>query len=74
MSKDATYQVLFIDDTFGSGYIWALWENNNGNPINEGCFLTRNIMNEINNTVILAGHRWQQFDELNAQRPNEMTI
>ena len=77
MIKDTTHEALFIGDTFGSGFVWALWATNNGNPIaalNEGCTLARNIMNEMPNAVILAGHRWQQFDESNAQRPEEMTI
>ena len=77
MIKDATHKALYIGDTFGSGYIWALFETNGGNPIaalNEGCALARTIMNEIPGAAILAGHRWQQFAESNPQRPNEMSI
>lgn len=77
MIKDETHQALYIGDTFGSGYIWALFETNGGNPLaalSDGCTLARNIMNEMPNASILAGHRWQQFSESNPQRPNEMTI
>lgn len=77
MIKDVTHEALYIGDTFGSGYVWALFETNGGNPIaalSEGCGVARNIMNEIPNASILAGHRWQQFDESNPQRPNEMSI
>lgn len=77
MIKDETHQALYIGDTFGSGYIWALFETNDGNPLaalNEGCTLARNIMNEMPNASILAGHRWQQFSESNPERPNEMSI
>ena len=75
--KDTKHEALYIGDTFGSGYIWALFETNGGNPIaalSDGCVVARNIMNEMPNAAILAGHRWQQFDESNAQRPNEMSI
>jgi len=77
MIKDATHGALYTGDTFGSGYVWALWGTNSGNPLaalNEGCALARTIMNEIPGASILAGHRWQQFDESNPQRPNEMSI
>ena len=75
--KDATHDALYIGDTFGSGYIWALWDTNNGNPLaalSDGCTLARNILNEMPNASILAGHRWQQFDQSNPERPEEMSI
>ena len=77
MITDTTHGALFTGDTFGSGFIWALFETNGGNPIaalNEGCALARTILNENPSLSILAGHRWQQFWEDNAQRPNEMSI
>ena len=77
MIKDATHKALITGDTFGSGFIWALFETNNGNPLaalNEGLVKARAVMNEIPDATILAGHRWQQFDASNPERPNEMTI
>lgn len=77
MITDTTHGALYTGDTFGSGFIWALFETNAGNPIaalNEGCALARTILNENPSLSILAGHRWQQFWQDNAQRPNEMSI
>lgn len=77
MITDTTHSALYTGDTFGSGFIWALFETNGGNPIaalNEGCALARTILNENPSLSILAGHRWQQFWQDNEQRPNEMSI
>lgn len=77
MITDTTHGALYTGDTFGSGFIWALFETNGGNPIaalNEGCALARTILNENPSLSILAGHRWQQFWQDNEQRPNEMSI
>lgn len=77
MITDRTHEALYTGDTFGSGFIWALWGMNDGNPIaalSAGLAEARTIMNEIPRAAILAGHRWQQFDESNPQRPNEMSI
>lgn len=77
MIKDSTHNALYIGDTFGSGFIWALWGTNDGNPIaalSEGVAKARKILNESPNMKILAGHRWQQFWEDNKQRPGEMSI
>lgn len=77
MITDETHEALFTGDTFGSGFIWALFETNGGNPLaalDKGCSLARKILNNNPSLSILAGHRWQQFWEDNAQRPNEMSI
>ena len=57
MITDTTHGALFTGDTFGSGFIWALFETNGGNPIaalNEGCALARTILNENPSLSILA--------------------
>lgn len=77
MITDKTHEALFTADTFGSGFIWALFDTNGGNPLaalSDGCALARKILNETPSLSILAGHRWQQFWENNEQRPNEMSI
>lgn len=77
MITDKTHKALYTGDTFGSGFIWALWDTNNGNPLaalNDGVAKARAILNENPDLAILAGHRWQQFWENNAQRPGEMSI
>lgn len=77
MITDVNHGALYIGDTFGSGFIWALFDTNGGNPIaalNNGCAVARTILNKNPTLKILAGHRWQQFWEDNHERPNEMTI
>ena len=77
MITDITHGALYTGDTFGSGFVWALWGTNDGNPIaalSDGVALARQILNQNPDLSILAGHRWQQFWENNAQRPNEMSI
>ncbi len=77
MITDVDHQALFTGDTFGSGFIWALFETNDGNPIaalEAGVSEARAIMNTYPNLSILCGHRWQQFWEGNEERPGEMTI
>lgn len=77
MITDVNHGALYIGDTFGSGFIWALFDTNSGNPIaalNNGCAVARTILNKNPTLKILAGHRWQQFWEDNHERPNEMTI
>lgn len=77
MITDKKHEALYTGDTFGSGFIWALWDMNNGNPLaalSDGVAKARTILNDNPKLSILAGHRWQQFWEDNAQRPNEMSI
>ncbi|MBR2811296.1 MAG: MBL fold metallo-hydrolase, partial [Solobacterium sp.] len=77
MIENLTDNILYTGDTFGSGFVWALWGMNNGNPLaalDAGVARARTILNGMNSPRILAGHRWQQFWTENAQRPNEMSI
>ncbi len=77
MITDVDHQALFTGDTFGSGFIWAFWGTNDGNPIaalEAGVAEAREIMNAYPSLTILCGHRWQQFWSENEQAPGEMTI
>lgn len=77
MVVDKAHEVLFTGDTFGSGFVWAFFEIKEGNPLanlSAGVAKARDILNGMESPSILAGHRWQQFWEANAQRPNEMSI
>lgn len=57
MITDETHEALFTGDTFGSGFIWALFETNGGNPLaalDKGCSLARKILNNNPSLSILA--------------------
>ncbi len=77
MAADYGRNLLFTGDTFGSGFVWCLWPIEGENVLKnlrEGTSKARDILNNMSEPRILAGHRWQQFWENNPQRPNEMSI
>ena len=51
----STHNALYIGDTFGSGFIWALWGTNDGNPIaalSEGVAKARKYKNRYTNITV----------------------
>ena len=77
MIADYSRNLLITGDTFGSGAVWVFWQVAGGNPIQnlkDGTARARDILNSMESPKILAGHRCQQFWELNPERPNEMSI
>lgn len=73
---DRTDNVIFTGDSIGSGFIWCFW-NADSNPLGAletGVKELQGIVQEMGSPRILAGHRWQQFWEENAQRPGEIGI
>lgn len=77
MIQDMTNNILFTGDTFGSGFVWLMTDSFNANPLqslNTGISKAQDLLKQMNNPTILAGHRWQQFWSENAERPNEMSI
>lgn len=73
---DRTDNVIFTGDSIGSGFIWCFW-NVDSNPLGAletGVKELQGVVQEMGSPRILAGHRWQQFWEENAQRPGEIGI
>ena len=67
-----TNKELITGDTFGSGYVWIVFDHHK-NPLKvleDGLKKVMYVCKE--NDLILAGHRYQQFDLSNKQRPEEM--
>ena len=70
-------ELLITGDTFGSGFVWVFWDTTEGTPLlnlSNGVSKARDLMNGMASPTVLAGHRWQQFWEQNAQRPGEISI
>lgn len=70
--------VLFTGDTIGSGFVWLFWLDGT-DPLGiyeTGIKELQDVVKNLDSQQlrILAGHRWQQFWEANAERPGEMTV
>lgn len=77
MITNTDRELLIVGDTFGSGFVWIFWDTTEGTPLlnlSNGVAKARDIMNSMSDPTVLAGHRWQQFWDQNAQHPGEITI
>lgn len=67
-------QIVFTGDAVGSGYVWLFWQNGN-NPLAKMEHGIRSLLNKTEGMTdlrLLAGHRWQQFKQINPEHPDEM--
>ena len=70
-------EVIFTGDSIGSGFVWAFWMygDNPLGALQNGVQKLQGVIQGMNNGVILAGHRWQQFSDMFGEgKPNEMSI
>lgn len=77
MVADYGRNLLITGDTFGSGAVWVFWPSPDGNPLQilrDGTSRARDILNNMTDVRILAGHRCQQFWQYNTWNTGEMTI
>lgn len=73
---DKADEALFTGDGMGSGFVWMFWDTCEDplGSLRTSLDTMQQIVGDMKSPTILAGHRWQQFWEDNANRPGEMSV